>query len=483
MTHRLQSERPGAKVFLSLRRVGLLTALVYLLALIFYIKGPQVYTHTARELFAWFLVLSLLFLFRKGYRLIEEAEDAGQLRTILGFAAIFCLLAFFTFPFHSTDVFGYINRGWQQVHYGQNPYIHVLSDVPQWEQDPMLRDHWIYNPVPYGFLFTLLARFLCRIGDGHWWLTLLLFKGLNLLAYAFTAWLVWSGARHVGQHKPLMVLYLFLWNPLILMHHLANGHNDVLTGCLLVLALYLSLRGVWFWVIPVLVAATLLKYAPALLIPLALVFIIKNRGWKRAALSCLLGALILILVSAPYLRDWRRFRLEDIRDNATLIDNSLHSFLIHIYENIARLLPPLAAGHAAADSLIKNSLRFGFLLFFLFQSYKMLKELSTKVWIEKSTLIMFVLICVVSSKFNAWYLGILLPPALLLDERHWLRRLIVLLTCTELLSLTFFKQAYILNYFAMILLPTWYVFNRTRREKKLVQSSAEELPRPALPSP
>ncbi len=47
----------------------------------------------------------------------------------------------------------------------------------------------------------------------------------------------------------------------------------------------------------------------------------------------------------------------------------------------------------------------------------------------------------------------LLPPALFLPERHWLRRLTLLVTTAQTLSLTFFKQAYILNYFAMILVP------------------------------
>jgi len=74
-----------------------------------------------------------------------------------------------------------------------------------------------------------------------------------------------------------------------------------------------------------------------------------------------------------------------------------------------------------------------------------------------------VLICVASSKFNAWYLAMILPLALLLEEDYPLRRLVVLITCTELLSLTFFKQAYMLNYFALILVPAWVVFRQRRK--------------------
>ena len=52
-----------------------------------------------------------------------------------------------------------------------------------------------------------------------------------------------------------------------------------------------------------------------------------------------------------------------IATNATLIDNSLHSFLIHIFENFARLIPALAPFHELVNSAIELTLRLGFLLF------------------------------------------------------------------------------------------------------------------------
>lgn len=476
MTSRPQSRHLREESSPKLYRIGGLTAGVYLLTCLFYVKGSQAHSRTARELFAWFCVLSLLPLFWKGYQVVKQSSDLQATRLVLGFAALFCLITFFTVPFHSTDVFGYINRGWQQVHYNQNPYIYRVGDIPQWRQDPMLWDHWIYNPNPYGFLFTLLARFLSQLGNGNWWLTLALFKAVNVLAYGLTAWLVWSGAKLLGHARPTIALYLFLWNPLVLMHHIANGHNDILVGCLIALSLYFAIKGAHVWIIPVLVAATLIKYGPVLLIPLAIIFVAKKKGWKVVALGCLLGAVLAVLVSAPYLKDWELLRIEDIRDNATLIDNSLHSFLIHVFETIARLIPSLAQFHGTVNAAIKTALRGGFLLFLIVLVFRMWKNVSANSLIEKSLLVMFVLICVVSSKFNAWYLGMLLPPALFLTEEHWLRRLLVLLTGSELLSITFFKQAYMLNYFAMILVPTWIIFRQVRREKRVTGPADEEPP-------
>jgi hypothetical protein len=228
----------------------------------------------------------------------------------------------------------------------------------------------------------------------------------------------------------------------------------------------------------VVVAATLLKYAPVLLIPPALVFVVRRKGWKTAALSCLIGAILVVLVSAPYLMDWRQLKLADITDNATLIDNSLHSFLIHIFENFARLMPRLAPLHASVDWLIKTTLRVGFLLFIVYQWVKLPKDFSAEALARKFVLILYVLVCVASSKFNAWYLAMLLPPALMLREGHWLRRLVVLTAAAELLSLTFFKQAYIINYFVMLLLPAIYVFRQERKARRLQDESYNRSSRP-----
>ncbi|MGB8509954.1 MAG: hypothetical protein WCD76_16370, partial [Pyrinomonadaceae bacterium] len=239
MTSKVEGHLDDATRPRTLRLVGSLTAAVYLLACLFFIKGPDVYSRAGRELFTWFCVLSLLPLFRKGYKLVEASDERRVTRTIILFGALFCLFAFFTFPFHSTDVFGYINRGWQQVHYHQNPYVYAVGDIRGWRQDPMLWNHWIYNPNPYGFLFSLLARLVGYAAGGNWWAMLFMFKLLNVTAYALTAWLVWSGAKHAGYRRPALALYVVLWNPLLLLHHIANGHNDLLVGCLLALAFYL----------------------------------------------------------------------------------------------------------------------------------------------------------------------------------------------------------------------------------------------------
>lgn len=441
---------------------GALTALVYLIAAIFYRNGPQVYSRPSRELFAWFCCLTLLPLFWMGYQEVKAAAEP-PVRTIVVFAAMLCALAFLIFPFHSTDVFGYINRGWQQAHYGLNPYVHRLADVPNWQQDPMLATHWIYNPNPYGFLFSLLTLLICRIGNGNWLLTLALFKAVNVLTYAGIGWLLWMTGKRWPSIKPASALYLFLWNPLILMHEIANGHNGLLTALVVVIAVYCAIVRRYFWIIPLLMLAGLMKFAPFVLLPLAFVFVVKRTGWRTALLSGAVAVALVAAISFPYLRDWRTLKLVDMLDNATLIDNSLHSLLIHIFENLARVFTVLAPLKVVVNTAIKIALRAGFLCFLCYEYLRPPVDFTARLFARKSLLILFVLICVVSSKFNAWYLAMILPLALTIDNADWLRTLILAISGAELLSLTFFKQAYMLNYFAMVLLPAWFVFRSYRR--------------------
>jgi hypothetical protein len=86
-------------------------------------------------------------------------------------------------------------------------------------------------------------------------------------------------------------------------------------------------------------------------------------------------------------------------------------------------------------------------------------------------LVHFVLVCLVSSKFYPWYMGMFLPLALLLSPGDWLRRSVLAVSCAQVLSLTFINQAHFLNVLVMLLLPlvvvlfrrdSWLLLGRAR---------------------
>ena len=81
--------------------------------------------------------------------------------------------------------------------------------------------------------------------------------------------------------RPDLVLYLFMWSPLILLHHIANAHNDLLMGFLIVAAVALVAHRKGIWAPAVLIAAMMVKYVAVLLIPGFLYFIARRKA--RAA--------------------------------------------------------------------------------------------------------------------------------------------------------------------------------------------------------
>jgi hypothetical protein len=116
--------------------------------------------HRHRQLFIWPVLFTLTGFYWRSFRIVQN-DKSGSLGLILGYAAFFALLAFWTPPFHSTDLFRLRYYGWLQSHYHMNPYASAVSDVPGWERDPMITEtFWRDTACAYGFLFELLARLL-----------------------------------------------------------------------------------------------------------------------------------------------------------------------------------------------------------------------------------------------------------------------------------------------------------------------------------
>jgi hypothetical protein len=448
----------------------------------FYRESAHALPRVGREFLFWGVVLGLLWSYWEGYRVIRRGGVHPL--WVWAFALGFCAFALLTVPFQSTDLFGYINRGWQQVHYGANPYVFTVDDMPGWGTDPMFRNHWVDNPCPYGFLFALVAWGICTLGGGDWQTTMLLFKAASLLAFLAAAGLVWWGASRFDSRPTAAIsaLYLLTWNPLMLMHEIANGHNDILMGALTTLGVFASLGAGWLLTVPALVGAGFIKYLALILIPFAGVYLWRTRGRGATFSAMALGFVTFLAVASPYLPQWQQFRLDDMGTNATLTHNSLPAMIHHFYKNVlAKLIPALEIGVPWVKTGVKMLVWGGFALFYgwrLWALAKMKKVPEAKFrrrWVESALLVQFVLVCVVSSKFYAWYIGMFFPLALVLPEGHWLRRLVVGVSCAQLFSLTFLGQAHMVNYLVMMLLPigwvTWQEFAKHHRARLYRQVS------------
>ncbi len=443
-----------------------LSAFCYLFLAIFYSMSPWASSPVIREIILWPIIAALVTFYWQAYRVLlhktsVSSDVTRSTRAVFLSVGLLAGLALFIPPFHSTDIFGYINRGWQQAHYGLNPYVFTVDQTPGWRHDPMLTNHWVNNPSPYGFLYLLIAKGLCILGSGNKAVTLALFKLSNLGVYFATGALLLAATRHLQRQgaislRPDVAVFLFLANPLILLHGLANGHNDGWLGLFLLLSGFFAVVGAWLWILPALLASALIKYASVVVGPFALLFLIKNKAWKALAGGLLLSVALLLLSGIPYLPDWSHFHLKEISRNAAVSHGSLHSFVYSAWKLLVPLVVPYwVALKEPVRQLLANTLMGGYACFYAALFVRRLRQpiYQSIDWIKDALLVMVVLITLASLKFYPWYLGMFFPLALLLNEGDWLRRFTIGLSGAQLLSFTLIGQAHMLNFLLMTACP------------------------------
>ena len=408
------------------------------------------------------------------FRGLKHVQNSS-ISLILIFAIAFSVVGFFTLPFDSTDVFFYMATGWAQAHYQSNPYSTSLRETGA-VGDPMVynewmqrsRNPWLDLPLPYGFLFALIGRAIAWLGQGNFWTTLALFKLLNLMMHIGVAYLLWKASPLVPDRNVKTVLYLYTWNPLVVLEYLANVHNDILIAFFVVLAAYALVSGRSFWIIPTLTAAALIKYVTVILVPFAFIFVVRQKGLAQAIWSVVLAGVLVAVTAIPYFGQMSAFKYRLIAAQLSESTGSLHSFLFYSYRAIVGLLP-IFGSLSTFSAVIQTALWLLVAAFFVHQLYATWSDSSLKqetviqIWMS----ILFAVIVVGSSKFWAWYLGMLLPLALLRIGKSRIAYIILLMSCTHMLSFGSFRTKAIGYVLVATIIPILYGMNRQPRMARI----------------
>jgi hypothetical protein len=202
------------------------------------------------------------------------------------------------YPVNAIDIFIYSVRSRLLTEYAANPNAAFPKDF---SGDAFMRfasAEWADDVSPYGPLWNTIAAPITAISDDRIAVALAGFKILAAAAALGGTWLIMQFVRVTRPDDAPFAGMLYLWNPLVLWEGVGNGHND--------LVVMLPIFGAFVaWVIkrdalviPLLVTAALIKYTPALMIPLAaLALWQRSRSWReRLALAgwSALGSLLVI---------------------------------------------------------------------------------------------------------------------------------------------------------------------------------------------
>ena len=234
-------------------------------------------------------------------------RDIGMrgLIVVLGMGLVMSVALAYVYPITAIDLFGYVTRGRVFAIHHANPFLYPPSGFPS---DPTLPyvGAWQNLASPYGPAWEWLAAAGARLGGDVFLRTLLVFKGIVIVAYALDALLIWVILSRLRPHLRLSGLLFFAWNPLVLLETAANGHNDVVMLLPVLFAIWLlagpgkplvtPMRGAFAFT--ALTLAVWVKFIPLILGPIALVAILSALPtWRARLLSLLTGVSLALLLT------------------------------------------------------------------------------------------------------------------------------------------------------------------------------------------
>lgn len=439
------------------------------------ISLPEKIVSFAMDGLTWLCIAAFGIGYFKFLRQKKTPRLAGRDLLLLGCIGMLLMLVV---PFHSQDVYGYINRGAQQAFYGLNPYMTPVGDMPNWQADPIFQSHWLGNPCPYGFFYAQIAKFLALLGGHHFFLTFIVFKLSALVVHVFNSYLVYRLCNLLSRPNALWLSFSYGLNPLVLMHQISNGHNDgfLALGLLASLfALWQARTAVLAW--PALMLSVWTKYASLLASPFMVIDAIKRRQFGKLFLGAVLALLVLAGIAWPYVQDFQHLPFDKMSENAGISQHSIQSAIVRsFFYSFGSFVPDK---HAFLETLRLTLKKIGLALFAIFYGWRIWRYWKTSKQSseiaspeEESELLfeivlaMAVYLLAATAKFHAWYLGMVLPFAFLLDTKQPNQQ--ALFSCLfwvsifQLLSFTPLENIHVIGVLVLTVLPVTLVFRHPK---------------------
>jgi alpha-1,6-mannosyltransferase len=246
---------------------------------------------------------------------------------VIGSALAFNIALLFIYPIGANDLFDYIFRGRIQTVYHENPYYVTPSAHPD---DPFSKyAFWQSIPSSYGPLWEIAAAGASLVAGDDIVTNVLVYKLEMILASILLTAIVGWGMHRQHPELTLHSVTLLAWNPLVIYSAAGHGHNDALMamfvalGCVLLLERHYTLAAI------AQTAGALVKFIPALIVPVIVVAALKTmHDWKsRIRYLIVTGAACGALVIVAYLPYFQGGDILSFGRRTTLITTSIGSLL------------------------------------------------------------------------------------------------------------------------------------------------------------
>lgn len=253
--------------------------------------------------FGLFFLYLIYFIFYQFAKKIQwQKNDIGL---VFLFALIFTAILILAVPKQSTDFYHYFFEDVVWFHYHQNPYF--ISPFMLLAEPSGQIAYWQFLPSQHGPVRIFMTLPAMWLSGGNLVLGLFLYKMLFGFYFLLSCFLFYQIILALKIEKPLLVLALFAFNPLVIYETQLNGGTDILLAFWLLLAIYLLIEKKFIFSLTALTLSILVKYVTLILLPFFLIFFLKQeRQFKIKALK-LFGYLILIfaIIFISFLPFWR----------------------------------------------------------------------------------------------------------------------------------------------------------------------------------
>ncbi len=335
---------------------------------------------------------------------LPSREGAGATRWDWLWPCLFVLTLLPLPLYFSEDLIGYAQRGRVLSRYGANPYLHTIWEFSDgWAQ---YYTYWKGQPSPYGPAALLLFVGATWLAGERLWVAVGLLKLVMAGCYLISGWMVYRVVQRTTPQAAREALFFFLWNPLILLELVGQGHADAVMIAPMTVAFYWfsRQRGVdaAFWM----TLSTLTKIATGVLLPGLAVFLWRRRELRTLTRAAAVGGALLIASGLVFFRDFRSFA--GFRATSQLL------WMSPMWVGV-EALSALGVEADVAHRALQTLLMVAFMGFLLWRLTKIHTELD--VFRESAVLIIWFLLAV-AGQVPPWYLTLTVPLAAVSGSRR-----------------------------------------------------------------
>jgi alpha-1,6-mannosyltransferase len=252
-----------------------------------------------RDLAGWMIYIGVGLMAWAWIRLGREVlANRVRARAVLVIALVWIAPTLLSPPLFTRDVFSYLAQGALPLA-GFDPYA-VGPEAMDGIFTQNVHYFWQDTPAPYGPLFILIAKSVSWLVGDNIILGVILMRLALLPGLVLFIWALPELTRRLGGRVSVS-LWVAVANPMMVIHMIGGGHNDLLVMGLLAAGSLVALRGAPVGGIALVTMAMAVKASAAVALPfLVLVWAGQMSGplWPRIARATAAGVAVFAVVFA-----------------------------------------------------------------------------------------------------------------------------------------------------------------------------------------